>query len=203
MKTVLRRGFRFAGVIGLLAAIVVFAGCRPNQPILVDLTYIPPDENAEKPGGGAEDVVIHLSPVVDDRSNRDTIGKTTVSVIPESDVMLWVQEGLTSLGDWGYDLRLSGSDPPEGYRLRVTVSRVYCRSAMATLRSTIILSVEYYRGGELLGKRVHRGETVLEDRSPLEGTYRFNEGRVLEALNGGLGDAVGQIAATLAELEGS
>ena len=107
-----------------------------------------------------------------------------------------------TLGDQGFRLRMSGSDPPEGYRIRVTITRVYCRSILASLRASIVLSTEYYRDGVLLGKRVHMGEGVVEDSSPLSGTYRFNERRVLQSLNIGLADAVAQVADTIRELEG-
>lgn len=190
--------------IAALALVAAFTGCmmQKTKPIIVDLVYIPPEQAAEAGEAPAKDVVVHLAPVVDARSNRESIGQTTVSVLPGSDVLLWVQDGLLTLGDRGCDLNLSGSDPVEGYRLVVTVDRVYCRSASATLRSTIVLSVEYYEGGQLLGKRVHRGEAVVQDSSPFEGTYAFNEGRVLEVLNGGLGDAVEQIHAVIDEMEG-
>lgn len=183
------------------AAMLVIPGCQPNGPMTVGLTYIPPESSpAAHPSSG---IVLHLSPVADGRSNRESLGRTTVSILPGSDVLKWVQDGLMTLADSGFDLTLSGSDPIRGYRLRATVMRVYCRTALASLHSSVVLNVEYYRGGELIGERVHHGESSVEDSSPFEGTYRFSEGRVLQVLNGALADVVSQIAATVGEMEAS
>lgn len=198
MKRTANRTHTMVKILCLLGVVLMITGCRP-RPMVVNLEYTPPDRAPS--GDSPRNIVVHLSPVVDARSNQDTIGQTTVSVLPGSDVLQWVQAGLLTLADRGFDLRMSGSDPLDGYRLRVTVMRVYCRSTLTTLRSSVVLSVEYFRNGEMVATREHRGEHIVEDNSPFEGTYRFNERRVLQALNSGLADAVAQVAATVEELE--
>jgi len=185
--------------LGIVIPGLLVVACATSEPaILVGLLYAPPKNLTAMPPS----VVVHLSPVVDARSDPEAIGHTTVIVRATSDVLAWVREGLLTLGEQGYELSMSGSDPPEGFRLRVTVTRVYCRSVVNSLRSSVVLVVEYFRGGELVAKRQHRGESTYQDMGLFSGTYRFNEARVLQVLNDGLGNAVAQIAATLKELGG-
>ncbi len=198
MKCSENRRRAITGALCLLGIALMFTSCPP-RPLLVKLDYHAPE--AALGGNPPRNVIVHLSPVVDARSNRDTIGQTSVSVLPASDVLLWVQDGLVTLADQGFDLSMSGSDPPDGYRLRVTVTRVYCRSTITTLRSSVVLSVEYFRDGVLKATREHRGEDVYEDNSPFEGSGRFSQGRVQQVLNNGLAETVAQIAATIEELE--
>ena len=186
----------------LVAMSLGLAGCQSHKPIVVDLTYLSPDDEGAAQAAG-KGITVHLSPVADERSNRDTIGRTTVPVLPGSDVITWVRAGLLTLDGNGFALSLSGSDPVDGYRLRVATDRVYCRSTGASLRATVVLSVEYYRNGDLMGKRQHHGEEMVQDHSLLESTYKFNDRYVLTALNGALSDVVDEIAATLLELEAS
>ncbi len=193
---------RLVGGCVLLAIAGLGYGCQPPQPIVVNLVYATPEKAEVLGSERTQGVVVHLAPVADERSNQKTLGQTTVQVLPGSDLLTWVQDGMLTLRDQGFTLVLSGSDPPPpGYRIVATVNRVHVRSATASLHSSVVLSVEYYRGGVLQGTRLHHGDGVVEDPSPFEGTYRFNEGRVLQALNLALADAVGQVATTIMELE--
>lgn len=194
---------RLAEVCMFLVVAGLGYGCQSHPPIVVNLLYATPEEAAVIAAERTQGVVVHLAPVADERSNQKTLGRTTVEVLPGSDLLTWVQDGMLTLRDQGFTLVLSGSDPPPpGYRIVATVTRVYVRSVTASLHSSVVLSVEYYRGGVLQGTRLHHGDGVVEDPSPFEGTYRFNEGKVLQVLNMALAEAVGQVAATIIELEG-
>jgi uncharacterized lipoprotein YajG len=188
-----------AVLLALGVFILLLSGCNGQKSMVVDLTYLPPDAAAA--AESVDRVVVHLSPIADERSNRETIGRTTVSILPRSNVINWVQDGLLTLEDRGFDLSFSGSDPPDGYRLRVGVSRVYCQSTLRALRATVILSVSYFRDGVLLKESLHVGESIVEETSFFGDPYKFSNGTIRRALNEGLNDTVAQIAATIRELE--
>jgi len=186
---------RRLAVVGALLVMLGLTGCVPARvPINLDLQYAPPGEDyavepAPSPGR------IGIVTVKDDRSNKETIGTTNLPIIG-TNIVPWLHDGLGSLADYGHEVIdpvLLGGDSFDGVAMDVTLIKLYCSSTPMTMRASLVCSVRFTVGGEMLGQRTYRGEYVKEKGFLAGSNYAFSELTLMMGLNLAMDDLVDKV----------
>ncbi|MBK8167662.1 MAG: hypothetical protein IPK64_17080 [bacterium] len=177
-------------------AALLFFGCAPTwKPLEINLAYEPiADSKSVEATRAPKPARIAIASVTDDRSNKDTIGTTNVPVLGDG-ILPWLNEGFRSLATYGH--QVDDAAPPDraafpGFVLDVSLTKLYCSSQVASLRTAVICVVTFHQGDVVLGRRTYRGENVKE-MALLTGSYfKFSEREIMYGLNYGLSSVVDQ-----------
>lgn len=173
-------------------------GCTPapKQPLQLDLLFergAPLPETAQV--AAAADCPVGVVSVIDDRSNKESIGDAGLPIVATG-LVEWATEAIWSLQEFGHPVADLSADSAgfAGLGLEVAVTKAYCRSQPRALRGSVVLSVKYLKGTGALGQRVYRGEAV-EGKNLLFGQTGtgFSVETAQGVLNRAFRDALAQI----------
>ncbi|MBI1821261.1 MAG: hypothetical protein HY036_00465 [Nitrospirae bacterium] len=189
----MRDGFKLLFAISIFLVVV---SCASTQPISLNLKFEKTSSKEDRSESKlAQSCVIHIEAIVDDRSNKDTLGVLGNAPITGDHIVDWVSQGLRDLEEYGFQISDKlPSNEKTGRELssNISITRVLLHENSVRIYGTVILRTNLWSSNHKFEERLYRGD---DDRLLWYGSKE----ELLTVLNGSLKKAIKDIAKDFAQ----